>query len=235
VTVRNLRQLQTHGVLQPPDLVGRKGFYGERHFARVSVVHHLQWKGYSIAAIRDVLDKWQADGGKGSLEGLEGAVGAPFPPKSRSLGKVEIMRLVPDFSEDPALVERARAAGVIEGEGSGLRARNAELLQIARKLSDLGIPFSVMLELVSALRPSVNGLTQVARRFFQDNVLEPFYQAGMPSTELAHLGKIVTLMREFASHAVILLLGEAFTSVDRIDGTPAPAKARRARKTRRRT
>lgn len=213
--MRNLRQLQTHGVLEPPDLVGRKGFYGERHFARVAVVQHLQWKGYSIAAIRDVIEKWQADGGTGALEGLEGAVGAPFPRKSRRLARVEIVRLIPEFADDPALVEQARAAGVIEGKGNTLRARNAELLQIGRRLSDLGIPFSVTLELVSVLRPSVARLTHEARKFFQANVLEPFHRAGMPSAELAHLGKIVTLMREFASQAVIHLLGEAFTSVDR--------------------
>src|SRR5262252_7842526 len=66
VTVRNLRAMQARSLLEPPELVGRKGFYTERHEARVLLVLKLQSRGFSLAAIQALIKGWEE--GSGILE-----------------------------------------------------------------------------------------------------------------------------------------------------------------------
>ena len=50
-TVRNLRALQTQGLLEPPALVGRIGYYGPEHLERLRAIFRLQREGFSLASI----------------------------------------------------------------------------------------------------------------------------------------------------------------------------------------
>jgi hypothetical protein len=50
-TGRNVRALQTQGLLPRPDLVGRTGFYGPDHLERLRAILRLQSEGFSLASI----------------------------------------------------------------------------------------------------------------------------------------------------------------------------------------
>src|SRR4249920_1340318 len=71
VTVRNLRAMQARSLALPPELVGRKGFYTERHVARVLLVLKLQSRGFSLAAIQALIKGWQDGSGIIEVMGLE--------------------------------------------------------------------------------------------------------------------------------------------------------------------
>lgn len=50
-TGRNIRALQTQGLLPRPQIVGRTGFYGAEHLDRLRTVLRLQHEGFSLASI----------------------------------------------------------------------------------------------------------------------------------------------------------------------------------------
>jgi DNA-binding transcriptional MerR regulator len=77
MTVRNLRALQARGLLAAPELAGRKGFYTERHLARVALVRRMQSRGFSLASIKDVLASWEAGVGLMEVVGFEDAMTTP--------------------------------------------------------------------------------------------------------------------------------------------------------------
>lgn len=70
VSTRNVRAYRTAGLLPPPRLQGRIGRYGDEHLRRLAVVARLQRRGWSLAAIRDVLAAWDAGGSLDELLGL---------------------------------------------------------------------------------------------------------------------------------------------------------------------
>jgi len=70
-TTRNVRALQTKGLLPGPALAGRTGEYGTEHLVRLQVILRLQAKGFSLAGIRELLSAWQ-DGAT-----LEDVLGLP--------------------------------------------------------------------------------------------------------------------------------------------------------------
>src|ERR1700712_3803082 len=51
VTVRNVRAYAARGLLPPPRLVGRTGYYGREHVARLLLVREMLGAGYSLAMI----------------------------------------------------------------------------------------------------------------------------------------------------------------------------------------
>ena len=55
VTVRNVRAHQSRGLLPPPVLRGRVGWYGAAHVRRLQLITQLQDEGFNLAAINALL------------------------------------------------------------------------------------------------------------------------------------------------------------------------------------
>ena len=64
MTVRNIRAHQTRGLLPPPVVRGRTGYYNDEHVARIELTREMQADGLNLEAIRRVLES-----GDGSAAG----------------------------------------------------------------------------------------------------------------------------------------------------------------------
>jgi DNA-binding transcriptional MerR regulator len=56
MTVRNIRAHQSRGTLPNPHMKGRKGYYDSTHLERLKKITVMQDRGYSLAAIQDLLE-----------------------------------------------------------------------------------------------------------------------------------------------------------------------------------
>src|SRR5690606_41648805 len=57
MTVRNVRAYASRGLLAPPRLVGRTGYYGPEHVNRLRLIRDLLERGYTLAAIEQTLER----------------------------------------------------------------------------------------------------------------------------------------------------------------------------------
>jgi len=57
-TTRQVRALQTRGLLPRPGLVGRTGYYDTGHLDRLRAILRLQAEGFSLAALATLLRAW---------------------------------------------------------------------------------------------------------------------------------------------------------------------------------
>jgi len=69
-TTRQVRALQTRGVLPGPALVGRTGYYDAAHLDRLRAIVRLQDEGFSLAALATLLGAWEANRSLGDVLGL---------------------------------------------------------------------------------------------------------------------------------------------------------------------
>jgi DNA-binding transcriptional MerR regulator len=69
-TTRNVRALQTAGVLLRPAMNGRTADYGEEHLERLETVIRLQNDGFSIASLRHLFDALDAGRSLASVLGV---------------------------------------------------------------------------------------------------------------------------------------------------------------------
>jgi DNA-binding transcriptional MerR regulator len=58
-TTRQVRALQTQGLLPHPDLVGRTGVYDTAHLDRLRAILRLQAEGFSLASLALLLRAWE--------------------------------------------------------------------------------------------------------------------------------------------------------------------------------
>src|SRR4051794_24744043 len=81
MTVRNIRNHQSRGLLPPPDVRARIGYYGAAHVERLRMIREMQADGFNLEAIRRLLTEGAAD----SLVGLKRAATAPFETETAEI------------------------------------------------------------------------------------------------------------------------------------------------------
>src|ERR1035437_7244996 len=76
MSVRNIRNHHTRGLLPPPEVRARVGYYNAEHVARLRLILDLQADGFNLTAIERLLSG--SDGLAERLLGLRRAVTTPF-------------------------------------------------------------------------------------------------------------------------------------------------------------
>src|SRR5207247_8946294 len=61
MTVRNVRAYRSRGLIPPPELRGRKGYYGAGHLARLRLVSELRERGFNLGAIEQIVERAHDD------------------------------------------------------------------------------------------------------------------------------------------------------------------------------
>src|SRR5881227_2844172 len=56
LSVRNLRSHQARGLLPPPEVRGRVGYYGPEHVERLRLIAELQAQGLHLKAVKQLLE-----------------------------------------------------------------------------------------------------------------------------------------------------------------------------------
>ena len=115
LTVRNVRSHHARGLLPPPEVRGRTGFYGPEHVERLRLIQELQSEGLKLEGIKRLL----GDYGERLLALKRAAGEAPETPEvvtAQELG--ERLRLASD--DDPRkLLAKAIKLGVLVPLGEG--------------------------------------------------------------------------------------------------------------------
>jgi DNA-binding transcriptional MerR regulator len=107
-TSRNIRAYQARGLLPAPTLEGRTGYYGEEHLHRLQIIHELQERGFSLAAIGELLRTWAQGGDLGHLLGFKHLLAAPLvdeDPTRYTLA--ELLERFPEAQGEPELLRRS--------------------------------------------------------------------------------------------------------------------------------
>src|SRR5947199_6299572 len=93
MTVRNIRAHQSRGLLQPPEIEGRTGYYGPEHVARIELIAEMQADGFNLAAIKRLIGDTPR-GSEREMLGFKRALMAPWEDEE------------PEFITNEDLVER---------------------------------------------------------------------------------------------------------------------------------
>src|ERR1700740_3127439 len=78
MTVRNIRSHQSRGLLPPPEVRARVGYYGSEHAARLRLILDLQADGFNLAAIERLISASGSSAGR-----PPGLRPAPHTPSGR--------------------------------------------------------------------------------------------------------------------------------------------------------
>jgi len=209
-TSRNVRAHQTRGLLPPPLMVGRVGHYRDDHLVRLAYIDRLQERGFSLAAIRDLLKGWDEGRSLTEVLGFEDALTAPWSdevpePFSREL----LVELFPEMATDDGLLDRAVAAGLLTPQGDGYLAPSPRLVRVGADLVSWGIPLAVAIDQSEQLAADMSAIARRMVKMFEVHVWEPFVAAGFPADRLSEVTAALQKVRPVTATAVLSVLARA--------------------------
>jgi DNA-binding transcriptional MerR regulator len=239
MTVRNIRAYQSRGLLPPPEVVGRTGYYDEDHLARLELIREMQGDGFNLGAIARLLEGV----GRSSAEVLDfaRAVRAPFEDEAPEILHRDEIAKRWGGEADPALFQRAKRLGLLRPLGEDrFEVLSPRVLRAGTELAELGIPPEVALEVAAKLRRQSREVASVFIELFLENVWKPFERAGRPEEDWPRVREALERLRPLASEALLgifqLVMTEATEKAfgraleRQVSGKTRSHRARRARR-----
>jgi len=218
--VSTIRLYQQRGLLPPPTIEGRVGFYDAGHLARLRLVADLQTRGFSLAAIRELADTWEAGRDLGALLGVERALGGTAI--RRRMPRSELEQQFPELAGDAALMARFETLGVARVVGTDEVEVDPGVLDLGATISGIGVPLAVMLDEFERVDEFARATAGRYVRLFERHVWEPLVADGIDGVDLERAANAIGALRESATAVVAGALRQA------IDAAAADAVARHA-------
>jgi DNA-binding transcriptional MerR regulator len=236
MTIRNIRAHQTRGLLPPPEVHGRTGYYNENHVARIDLTREMQAEGLNLEAIRRVLEG--SEGSSREMVDFARAVRAPFEDETPEIFSAEELAAAWGVeSFDPKLLSRVEKMGVLRQLPDGkIEVISPRLQHAGAALIELGVSPQAAVETAESLR---RGSERVARTFvelFVREIWEPFDKAGRPEEDWPKVREALDRMRPLASDALLAMfqmtMGEATEKAGERTLRDAAKPARKSRRRR---
>ncbi len=210
MSVRNIRNHHTRGLLPPPDVRARVGYYNQEHVARLRLILDLQADGFNLTAIERLLSG--TDGLAQRLLGLRTAVTTPFEPETPQVITAE--ELSERFGElDAKDIARVRNLKLLLPLGEDrYEAPSPTLLDAAEQVMAVGISLHTALALVERISRHCESISRAFTRLYLKELWEPFERAGQPQQEWQELIDAIDSLRPLASEALLALFKQRMTA-----------------------
>ncbi|HYF28424.1 MAG TPA: MerR family transcriptional regulator [Baekduia sp.] len=203
MTVRNVRAHQSRGLLPPPDIRGRTGYYNREHVVRLEMVKDLQAEGFNLEAIRRILEATPGGGAARMLD-FTRAVAEPFGDEEPEVRDAEafLKRWGEQLTDD--LVAKLTRQGFIRPLADGrVELPSPRLNRVATELADLGIPFDAVVDVAGTLRKHADAIAKAYVRVFVEHVWRPFQEAGEPTERWPEVREALERIRPLATESVV--------------------------------
>jgi DNA-binding transcriptional MerR regulator len=208
MTVRNIRNHQSRGLLQPPDVRARIGYYGSEHVERLQLIREMQADGFNLEAIRRLLD----EGVAGSFVGLKRAATAPFESERAEIITAE--ELLERFGDvHPKVVYKAQKLGLLVPLADGrIEVPSPALLRAAEEVMKRGVPLSAALTVVEQVKRSSESVARAFVRLFLEDVWKPFEADGASPERLPEVIESIERLRPIASEVLLAVFEHTMTA-----------------------
>ncbi len=204
MTVRNIRSHASRGLLPPPEVRARTGYYGPEHVARLRLIQELQAAGHSLAGIKHLLSRTDGINAEDVL-GFARTLLAPYESETPEI--VDAAELVERFGDNDKLREKAIKLGLLVplGEGS-FEVPSPALLRAGDLLQELGVEPARSLQILESISRSTDSIAEQFVQLF----LERFWD-GTAEADFAEVQQALDRLRPLATEAVVALFHQRMT------------------------
>lgn len=200
MSVRNIRNHQSRGLLPPPEVRARVGYYGPQHVARLRLIQEMQAEGFKLSAISRLIGEHGEDADR--FVGLRQAVTAPFATEAPEV--YERAELVEKFgTDDDKLIEKALKLGLLVDLGEErYEAPSPALIRAAEEVLAMGIELPAALAAIERLNRNAQSSARTFVDLFVDKVWKPFDDAGRPEEGWEEIIAAIGRLRPLAFDAL---------------------------------
>ena len=213
-TVRTLRVYNERGLLPPPELKGRTGFYNEEHLNRVRIISRLLERGIKLSGVRDLLEAWDRGDDLAAVLGI-GVSAVPTPPKpapSDAEPTIAATELAERYRDVPDGLARIVAVGLYEpADATTYRVKDPKLVDIAAQLLGSGMAPARVLDELDRLRDDCDHIARQFVDMFERTALREFRRSDRTSQDVAELVGHLSMTRTMPGRVAAELVGQYVT------------------------
>ncbi len=221
MSVRNIRSHQARGLLSPPEVRVRVGYYGPEHVAQLELIKELQREGFNLGGIKRLMD--DSEGAAERLLRFQSELThlAEEPPERLTAAELG-RRFHVGAGAAPDLLARAEALGVLVPIGEGIyEVPSPSLLAVAEEAVRRGVELRAAFDVFEQLQRHCDDLAHAFVELFVTQVWQPFQAADMPAERWPELDEATRRLLPLASDALVAVfqrrmreqIGAAFAQV----------------------
>jgi DNA-binding transcriptional MerR regulator len=206
MTVRNIRAHQARGLLDPPEVRARVGYYGPEHVEQLRLIRDLQEDGFNLGAIKRLIDDTQGTAER--LQRFGQALSAvATPERGQTLTLEELgQRFRVSAQEAPEVLAEAERLGVLVPTADGrYQVPSPSLLAIAEEIGGRGISLRSALAVLEDIDRHCDSVSRSLVELFVHEVWKPFAQADMPAERWPEMEHAVERLGPIASEALMAI------------------------------
>jgi DNA-binding transcriptional MerR regulator len=205
MTIRNIRAHQTRGLLPPPEVQGRTGYYNEEHVARIELTREMQAEGLNLEAIRRVLES--TGGSSKEMVDFARAVRAPFEDETPEIfGPSDFAEAWGEKKVDEKQLRKAEKLGVLRVLADGnIEVISPRLHRAASRMIEFGVSSAAAVALAAKLHDHADAVARAYVDLFTEQIWEPFDKAGRPDEDWHKVLEALEGLRPLASDALLAM------------------------------
>ena len=206
MSVRNIRAHQARGLLDPPEVRARVGYYGPEHVEQLRLIRDLQEDGFNLGAIKRLID--DSEGTAERLQRFGRALSAvAHAERGQTLTLEELgQRFRVSAQEAPEVLAEAERLGVLVPTGDGrYQVPSPSLLAIAEEVVGRGISLRSALAVLEDIDRHCDSVSRSFVELFVAEIWKPFAQADMPAEQWPEIEHAVERLGPVASEALIAI------------------------------
>ena len=210
MSVRNIRNHQSRGLLQPPEVRARTGYYGDQHVARLRLIQEMQAEGYNLKAIERLIGEHGASADQ-FIE-IRRVVSAPSEGEAPQVLTAEELeeRVGP---ADPKLLAKSVKLGILVPLGDGrFEVPSPGVLRAAEEVIARGVSLDAALAAIERVNRNARSVSKTFVKLCLDEVWGPFEAAGRPDDRWPEITESIERLRPLASETLLALFRQAMTA-----------------------
>lgn len=227
VSVRNIRVYQDRGLLPPPTIRGRTGWYSDEHLVRLNLISRMLERGYTFATISELLHA--------AHYGMRVEQVLRDPPKSgrfrnfKRAATITITELRKTLNATDRSIALSQKLGLLAKDGAHYAIRNPELLEGAEALVKGGIDIDLLLDRWVRVQDDLEDVAKslvsiITDKYFDENLPDLGEEAISKMAELIQTVRpmaheiVESTFRKALDRQISQAIGEASTYFDAASG-----------------
>ena len=213
MSVRNIRSHQARGLLAPPEVRSRVGYYGREHVAQLRLIRDLQEEGFNLGGIKRLLE--DTHGTAERLLRVRQSLAAP--PQDRPAETHTAVDLGRRFDLEPEegreILAKAIKIGVlIPVGGDTYEVPDPSFLAVGDEAVRSGIPLRAALAVIEDVQRHCASASRSFVRLFLREVWKPFAKEDMPPERWPEIEDAVERLRPAASEALLTIFQQRLSA-----------------------
>jgi DNA-binding transcriptional MerR regulator len=205
MSVRNIRSHQARGLLAPPEVRVRVGYYGPDHVAQLRLIRDLQEEGFNLAGIKRLLDDTQGTAER--LRRFKDSLTASHDEPGERVTLAELgKRFRVSRPEARRVLARAERLGLLIPAGHDrYEVPSPSLLAAAEEVVTRGIPLEAALGIFEELDRHCDAVARAFVKLFVEQVWRPFQRADMPAERWPEMDETIERLHPLAAEALLAI------------------------------